>query len=147
MSQSDAVKKLNDALNLIKEAINSQTCALCKEELELVAKGLESAIVKQSRLGQMVEEMQQKGILDAEDKLREKYGVKQSDGLGVSDLFSDLADVIDDVRELQNALEPLKELNPIKLASSVLPNPLDPLGLLSRKNRPPLPHELLFGGK
>jgi len=138
MSQSDAVKKLNEAFNIIQDVLKSEMCKYCKEELELVAKGLESAIMKQTRLGQLVEEMQAKGILDVDEKLRERFGVKESDDLGTSEIFSDLADLIDDFRELRGVVSTVAELSPFRVLPSLAPFKLP---------RPPLPHELLFGEK
>jgi uncharacterized protein Yka (UPF0111/DUF47 family) len=137
-----AIDKLKTAYNLIQEAANDQSCSLCKESLDLIAKGLKAEMIKLTDLGNMVNKLEKEGLLNVDDAIKEKYDSNsdsrpKADSLGVSDLYTDIADILDDVKEVNNLVSVIDELNPIRngILQAVLPNPLDPLGLFTRRNK------------
>jgi hypothetical protein len=146
-------QKLAKILADIKALANDQDCSLCKEDLELAAKGVEASAIKMGRMDALVKELETKKLTDIDDQLKAKYvgsnptpavgQVKRAEDLGVNEMLLDVADMLDDVKEITNL-------------GNLLPTPPSLPGLgktgstpTARKRPPaflpPLPHELLLG--
>jgi hypothetical protein len=175
-------EKLKQALDIVNKVKESEGCAYCREDLEIIGKGISSAmenprvddlnlisksldatIIKQSRLTDMIKEMESKGLLNVEDELRAKFSTPSNDiastytqtstivtDLGINDLAADVSDLLQDIKEVNNAVSLVDDVRESIMRELPKPPlsmliPPDPLGLLSNnKNRLPLPHELLF---
>ena len=144
---SNPEQELRSILDRIKVVANDQNCAICKEDLDLAGKGVEASMIKLGRMNSLAHELESKKLMDIDDRLKERYApsaapaAKESaKGLGIDDILLDVADMLDDVKEITNI-------------GSILPAPpalwsAHP-GLAPTRKRPPflppLPHELLLG--
>ena len=140
------IDKIRQAKKLLQEARQDQTCSLCKDELDTIVKATEQSEIKLRSMGSMVDEMESKGILDADEKLQEKLKVPSSrpirhfnemtggDGLGISEVIADIMQVAEDVKETRTIVEIIQGA-----PDYIAENMPDPADIISIKHVPKLP--------
>ena len=143
---SNPEQELRSILDRIKVVANDQNCAICKEDLDLAAKGVEASAIKLGRMNSLAHELESKKLMDIDDRLKERYAPAQAEakqstakGLGIDDILLDVADMLDDVKEITNIGSILPAPPALWSAHPSAPTRKRPPFL------PPLPHELLLG--